>query len=66
MTMAAGGETSKLTFSTDSLGSRNAMTTTFLIGAGFNVDANILVPPYRATNLYGETYDINAAYPVIS
>jgi hypothetical protein len=47
-------------------GSRSAMTTTFLIGAGFNVDANSLVAPYRATNLYGETYDVNAAYPVIS
>ena len=42
------------------------MTTIFLIGAGFNVDANSLVQPYRATNFYGEIYNINAAYPVIS
>jgi len=42
------------------------MTVSFLLGAGFNADANTLVGPYRARSLYGEAYDIRQPYPLIS
>ncbi len=33
------------------------------MGAGFNLDANSLVPPYQATNFAGQKYEILGHYP---